>query len=143
MVKLFYGVIDMSIAASWLIMAIIVLRIFLKRLPRKITCFLWALVAIRLVCPLAVESPFSLVPDMQGRVLGYADTSDNTIQDSYDVKLPDYTGNSEKDMSGYTDNVSVTQNTDSENSQNNIKNDMNISDSSDIFQNDAGNEEKV
>lgn len=39
MVKLFYGVIDMSIAASWLIMAIIVLRIFLKRLPRKITCF--------------------------------------------------------------------------------------------------------
>lgn len=141
MVKLFYGVIDMSIAASWLIMAIIVLRIFLKRLPRKITCFLWALVAIRLVCPLAVESPFSLVPDMQGRVLGYADTSDNTIQDSYDVKLPDYTGNSAKDMSGYTDNVSVTQNTDSENSQNNIKNDMNISDSSDIFQNDAGNED--
>ena len=65
MADVFYKILQMSISASWLILAIVVLRIFLKKVPRKIICFLWALVAIRLVCPFAIESSFSLVPSVQ------------------------------------------------------------------------------
>lgn len=55
----------MSIAASWLILAVIVVRILLKKAPKAILCALWALVAIRLICPVSIDSVFSLVPNAQ------------------------------------------------------------------------------
>lgn len=59
---IFIKLFNMSIAASWLILAVIVLRILLKRAPKAIRCVLWALVAIRLICPFSFESVFSLIP---------------------------------------------------------------------------------
>ena len=55
-------ILNLSINATWLILAVIVLRFLLKKAPRWITCILWALVAIRLVCPFSLESVFSLLP---------------------------------------------------------------------------------
>ena len=55
--------IDTSISASWLILAVIVLRRLCKRIPRGMICLLWGLVAIRLICPVSIQSPLSLVPD--------------------------------------------------------------------------------
>lgn len=51
-----------SVAAGWVILALLVLRPLLKKLPRAYVCLLWALAAVRLVLPIAVKSPVSLVP---------------------------------------------------------------------------------
>ena len=58
--ELLLKLIDMSIKASILIAMILVVRIVFKKIPRKYICVLWALVAIRLVCPVSLESPFSV-----------------------------------------------------------------------------------
>ena len=65
MTSLFLKLLNMSIAASWLILAVIVLRIVLKRAPKWIHCILWALVGIRLLCPLCIESALSLIPSSE------------------------------------------------------------------------------
>lgn len=65
MEAIFLKLINMSISASWLILAVIVLRQFLKKAPKWTTCLLWAIVAIRLVCPLSFESIFSLIPSAE------------------------------------------------------------------------------
>lgn len=51
-----------SIAAGWLIVAIVLLRPFLRRVSRSICCALWGLVAFRLLCPFSFESVLSLIP---------------------------------------------------------------------------------
>lgn len=92
MANVFYKILQMSISASWLILAIVVLRIFLKKVPRKIICFLWALVAIRLVCPFAIESRFSLIPDTQDIFANYENQSENAGADDVNAGLPDRSG---------------------------------------------------
>lgn len=61
----FITLINMSIAAGWLILAVVVLRFLLKKAPRWINCVLWALVGIRLICPFSLESPLSLIPSAE------------------------------------------------------------------------------
>ncbi|MDD6291150.1 MAG: M56 family metallopeptidase [Lachnospiraceae bacterium] len=56
---------NMSIAASWLILVVCLLRVLLKRAPRWIICALWGSVAIRLICPVAIESEISLIPSVE------------------------------------------------------------------------------
>lgn len=58
----FLEVLNMSITASWVILAAILLRFLLRKAPKAIICFLWLFVAIRLICPFSVESVFSLIP---------------------------------------------------------------------------------
>ena len=62
--EIFLKIVNMSIAASWLIVAVVLLRILLKKAPKWINCVLWSLVAIRLVCPFFPESNLSLVPNI-------------------------------------------------------------------------------
>lgn len=62
MAAVFIKLLSMSIAASWLIVAVIALRLLLKKAPKWINCLLWGLVAVRLVCPVSFESTLSLVP---------------------------------------------------------------------------------
>ena len=65
MEEVFLKLVNMSIAASWLILAVIILRLLLKKAPKTITLVLWAIVAVRLVCPLSFESVLSLIPSAQ------------------------------------------------------------------------------
>lgn len=58
----FFKVLNMSITASWVILAALLLRLLLRKAPKAIVCFLWLFVAVRLICPLSVESVFSLIP---------------------------------------------------------------------------------
>ena len=53
---------NMSITASYLIAAVLVLRLFLCRLPKNLLCWLWALVGLRLALPVSLESALSLIP---------------------------------------------------------------------------------
>jgi len=62
---LFLKLLNMSIAASWLIVAVILLRLLLKKAPKGMRCVLWTLVALRLLCPFSLESAWSLVPSTE------------------------------------------------------------------------------
>ncbi len=61
--SLFISVLNMSITASILVLAVILLRFALRRAPRWIVCVLWSFVALRLIFPFSVESMFSLMPE--------------------------------------------------------------------------------
>ncbi len=65
MTELFLNILNMSIAASWLILVVLLLRLVLKKAPKWITCVFWALVAVRLVCPVSLESALSLIPSAE------------------------------------------------------------------------------
>ena len=65
MEALFLKLVNMSITASWLVLAIIAVRLIFKKAPKWILCLLWALVAFRLVCPFSIESSLSLIPDIE------------------------------------------------------------------------------
>ena len=75
MAAVFLKLLNMSIAASWLILAVTLFRVFLKNAPKWIRCILWGLVAVRLICPFSIESIFSLLPSAETipRDIMYAD----------------------------------------------------------------------
>lgn len=62
MEALFLKLLDMGVSASWLILAVIAARFLLRNAPKSVRCILWALVALRLTCPVTIPSPFSLAP---------------------------------------------------------------------------------
>ena len=61
----FLKILNMSIAAGWLILPVVVLRFLLKKAPKWLPCILWAVVAIRLICPFSFESVLSLIPSAE------------------------------------------------------------------------------
>ena len=63
--RLFISVLNNAITVSALIIAIIVVRAFGKKMPKWITCMLWIIVAVKLVVPIKLESAFSLVPSAE------------------------------------------------------------------------------
>ncbi len=65
MSAVFLKVLNMSITASWLILAVVLTRQILKKAPKWIPCLLWGLVAIRLICPFSFESVLSLIPSTE------------------------------------------------------------------------------
>lgn len=62
MEKIFTVICERGISAGYVILAVSVLRLLFRKSPRWVMGILWALVAIRLICPIVVESPFSVVP---------------------------------------------------------------------------------
>ena len=62
---IFTKIFNISVTASMLIIAVILLRLILKNAPKWTRYILWLLVALRLVIPFTFESPFSLVPNAQ------------------------------------------------------------------------------
>ncbi len=65
MANIFLKILDMSVNASWLILAVILLRLLLKNAPKWMNCALWGMVAVRLICPVSIVSEHSLVPNVE------------------------------------------------------------------------------
>ncbi len=65
MSELFLNILNMSISASWIVLAVIIFRLLLKKAPKWINVMLWGIVAIRLVCPFSFESVLSIIPSAQ------------------------------------------------------------------------------
>ena len=65
MTDLFLKIINMSISATWLVLAVLALRLLLKKAPKWIHVLLWGMVALRLLCPFTLESALSLIPSAQ------------------------------------------------------------------------------
>lgn len=101
LMAMFLKVLNMSIAASWVVLAVLVVRLLLKKAPKWISVALWGLVAIRLVCPFSFESALSLIPStetvpeeifyMESEELhrnAYLDVAENsTVYESVTVEL--------------------------------------------------------
>ena len=60
--KLFLSVLNMSLVASYAIIFVLIARFILKKAPKIFSYILWAVVLIRLLCPLSFESALSLIP---------------------------------------------------------------------------------
>ena len=62
MIRFCLNLLTASIHGSVVILAVMLLRLLLKKTPRKYICFLWMLAGIRLLMPISVQSAFSLQP---------------------------------------------------------------------------------
>lgn len=66
---IFSKILSMSFSAVFVIVGVLLLRLLLKKAPRKYSYFLWLLVFFRLLCPFTIESPVSLVPVKEDAIL--------------------------------------------------------------------------
>lgn len=64
MKELFLKLVELSLSSSYIILAILILRLILKKTPKWTFCFLWGLAGIRLVLPFSIQSAFCLVPSV-------------------------------------------------------------------------------
>ena len=93
---LFAAVVQMSLTGSIVILLVCLARLLLKRAPKWISYVLWSVVLFRLLCPMAVASPVSLIPRpvSEGKVLSdWADDYTGDIRifhqnnDGYDAAI--------------------------------------------------------
>lgn len=63
MIRLFTTILNMSIGASFCVLAVMLMRILLMRAPKVFSYLLWLIVLIRLICPVLPEAKFGLIPD--------------------------------------------------------------------------------
>ena len=81
MSAVFLKLVYMSIGAGWLVLAAVLFRLVFKKAPKALRCIVWALVAVRLLLPFTIESPFGLVPSAESipeRVIASA-RADNAL----------------------------------------------------------------
>ena len=67
MTNLFLGFLNRSLSAAVLIFAVVLVRLAFKKAPKWLLCALWALAAVRLLCPFSIESVLSLIPSACSR----------------------------------------------------------------------------
>lgn len=88
MEDIFMKLLNMSITASWLILAVLCLRLLFRKAPKWIHCLLWGVVAFRLVCPVSIVSQYSVLPSTEpiksctiteGRVQDYVPSVDSDL----------------------------------------------------------------
>ena len=65
MEELFLKLFNMSITAGWIVLAVVLLRVLFPKIPKFFRCIAWGLVAMRLVCPIALESSVSVIPSKE------------------------------------------------------------------------------
>ena len=65
MAAVFLKLLNLSISASWLVLAVLILRLGSKRSPKWMNVLLWGIVALRLVLPFSIESALSLIPSAE------------------------------------------------------------------------------
>ena len=65
MAAVFLKLLNLSISASWLVLAVLALRLVLRRAPKWVNVLLWGMVALRLMLPFSVESALSLIPSAE------------------------------------------------------------------------------
>ena len=65
MAAAFLKLLNLSISASWLVLAVLVLRLISKRSPKWMNVLLWGIVALRLMLPFSIESALSLIPSAE------------------------------------------------------------------------------
>lgn len=85
MEAVFIKLLNMNIAASWLVFVIILLRLLLKKAPKWIMVVLWGFVAFRLIFPFSLESVFSMIPSAETIPQNILISEKPTINSGFDV----------------------------------------------------------
>lgn len=62
MTALFLVLVQRSLSAGWMILAVCLIRALFRRIPKSMVCWLWLLVALRLLLIYSPKSSISLVP---------------------------------------------------------------------------------
>lgn len=78
--ELFLKIVNMSISASWLVLAVLLLRFIFRKAPRWVSVLLWGIVAVRLVFPFSIESTLSLIPSAETIDLGFMTDKEPSVQ---------------------------------------------------------------
>ena len=85
---IFLKLLNRSITAGWLILAVLCIRLLFRKIPKWVNCLLWGVVAIRLICPFSIESQFSILPStepiksstvVEGEVQNYIPSIDSRL----------------------------------------------------------------
>lgn len=95
MQNVFIDLLNISITASYIIIAVILFRAVFKKVPRKFICALWAIAGIRLIMPFSFESIFSLIPSTETIPPNFITRHDAVINSGInliDVPVNDYLG---------------------------------------------------
>ena len=79
MSELFLNVVGMSVSAGVIVLAVLLLRLPLKKAPKWITVLLWSIAAFRLVCPVTVDMECPTAQLMRGD--DYTNSQVRGIQD--------------------------------------------------------------
>ena len=83
MERIFIQLVNMSLVAGWLILAVLLIRGLFNKLPKLFRCVLWGLVALRLICPWSIESDMSIIP--KAEVISNDTTKVDIISDKKEV----------------------------------------------------------
>ena len=93
--QLFLKIVELAVSATGLILAVTILRPFLKKAPKWITCMLWVLVGLRLIIPIHVETAIGLMPKTEkiAEIIGAAvsDSSENPFHEAEYTALHEQT----------------------------------------------------
>ncbi len=90
MQNLFLAVLGMSLEASVAICVVLLLRFCFRKLPKGYAYVLWGLVLFRLLCPVTVNSGFSLMPSFGNIVAAEADRGRITETHTAETAMPEY-----------------------------------------------------
>ena len=82
---IFLTALNISITATYLILAVLLLRLLLKKAPKWVTCLLWGIVALRLIMPFSIESEISLIPSSQTITVSKSENSQYEINTGIDT----------------------------------------------------------
>ena len=83
--NLFVRLFNMSISASYLVLAVLVARLLLKKAPKWVNCVLWAFVGVRLVCPFSLISTLSILPSANFLPLELVNSSSSFAPTAADI----------------------------------------------------------
>ena len=100
MTDLFYAILKSSFQGSIVILAVVLLRLLLKKTPKSVFCLLWLLAGLRLVLPFEIQSHLSLQPD-------YTPAAQAVVQPSTREDVPDSQGDMLINSPGYFDSGPV------------------------------------
>ena len=65
MEQFFLQLLNNAITVSFLILAVLVIRLVFWKMPKRMICLLWIAVAMKLILPFSMESNFSLIPSAE------------------------------------------------------------------------------
>lgn len=109
----FFKVLDMSITASFCVVIVCILRLFLRKAPKIYSYLLWSIVAFRLLCPVSLQSSISLFnlpflterPSITQETFHIVSQAEEESPDSYDPMSGIPAGNTDN---SYTETVRGT-----------------------------------
>ena len=113
--EIFLKLLNLGIGAGWMVLAVLVVRVLFRKAPRWIFCVLWGLVAIRLVCPISLESTWSMVPSAATVVMKTHGVTDTPIKEEGESSVA-VADSVTEDASAVKDNSATV--------ENNTQNDM-------------------